>query len=114
MVDPSHLHPEDRPDADDEAGPWTALVAGAAALWVVLVALDRRLLVDGTALWATVRSLHTLVLAPLAAALVQDTRAERLDGVRFGRLRWCYGLATLLFPPSGWAYLLHRRVRRGG
>lgn len=109
----THLHPDDRPTAAAEAGPWTALVVGAALAWLVLVALDRRVLADGTVLWATVRSLHTLVLAPLsAAAVVQDTRAARADGVRFGRLRWGYGLAALLVPPGGLVYLLHREARR--
>lgn len=88
------------------------MVAGAAIAWAALVLADRRVLADGTVLWATVRSLHTLVLAPLAAAaLLQDDRAERAAGAGLGRLCWGYCLAALLFPPVGFVYLAHRRVR---
>jgi hypothetical protein len=104
------LHPEDRPDhAERHAGPWLALLAGAVVGWTALVAVDRTLLVDGTALWATVRSLHTLILAPVAAAaLYQDTRALDGTGVDFGRLRFAYALCALVVPPSAVVYGLDR------
>ena len=77
----------------------------------MLFAVDR-ILTDGTLLWATVRSLRTLVLAPVAAAaLYQDTRA--LDGrdVDVGWLRFGYALAALLVPPTALGYLLYRYAR---
>jgi hypothetical protein len=106
-------HPEDRPDETEEhAGPWLALLAGAVVGWTLLVAVDRALLTDGTLLWATVRSLHTLILAPVAAAaLYQDTRALDGEGVDFGRLRFVYALAALVVPPTAVAYLGHRYRR---
>jgi hypothetical protein len=107
------VHPEDRATgAEAHAGPWLTVLAVAAVGWTLLVALDRALLTDGTVLWATVRSLHTLVLAPVAAAaLYQDTRALDGEGVDFGRLRFAYALAALVVPPTAVAYLLHRYSR---
>jgi TRAP-type C4-dicarboxylate transport system permease large subunit len=110
-------HPDDIPDAPDEAGPWLALLAASTVAWVVFVLLEWRLLVDGTFVWATVRSLSTLILAPLAAAaLLQDTRALGIDGVEVGPLKWAYAAVALLFPPVGGLYLCHRLVLvgRGG
>ena len=110
-------HPEDISDATDEAGPWLALLAASTVAWVVFVLLEWRLLVDGTFVWATVRSLSTLILAPLAtAALLQDTRALGIDGVEVGPLKWAYAAVALLFPPVGGLYLCHRLVLvgRGG
>jgi drug/metabolite transporter (DMT)-like permease len=106
------LHPEDRPDADEaEAGPWVVLLLASVAVWAALVVVDRRLLVEGTFLWATVRSLYTLVLAPLAAAaLVQDTRELGVDGVEVGPLKWAYAAVALVFPPVGGLYLGHRHL----
>jgi hypothetical protein len=108
-------HPEDRPDETDESGPWLPILAAAVVGWALLVALDYRLLTEGTFAWATVRSAYTLLLAPLAAAaLVQDTRALGVAGVTIGRVRWVYAGVALLFPPVSVVYLVHRRVRRRG
>lgn len=107
------LHPEDRTDeAERHEGPWLAVLAVAVVGWTVLVALDRTLLTQGTVLWATVRSLSALILAPTAAAaLYQDTRALDVRGVDFGPLRFGYALAALVVPPTALVYLLHRRAR---
>jgi hypothetical protein len=111
VVRPAHRHPEDRPEPADETGPWIALLVGAALAWTVLAGADRWLLTDGTLLWATVRGLHALVLAPLAAAaLVQDSRLRRADGRGVGRVRWLYALVAILLPPGGALYLVHRRL----
>ena len=108
------LHPEDRPDADDEAGPWLAILVVATVAWAALATLDWRFLSEGTVLWATVRSLYALIFAPLAAAaLVQDTRMLGLDDVEFGRVKWLYAGVALLFPPVCVVYLLDRRRRTG-
>ena len=109
------LHPEDRPDAADEAGPWLAILAAATVGWVALAVVDWRLLSGGTFLWATVRSVYVLLLAPLAAAaLLQDTRVLALDDVDFGRLKWLYAGVALVFPPVAALYLAHRHVRVSG
>jgi hypothetical protein len=108
------LHPDDRPDEPDESGPWLPLLAASTVGWVVLAACDWWLLSEGTLLWATVRSLYTLVLAPVTAAtLVQDTRALGVDGVEIGPLKWAYAAVALVFPPVGGLYLGHRRVLVG-
>ena len=113
LLDPASdpvVHPEDRTEPD-ESGPWLALLVAAAAAWVPLALLDWRLLVEGTLVWATVRSVSTLLLAPLAAAaLLQDTRALGVAGVEVGRAKWAYALATLLVPPVAAVYLGHRSV----
>jgi hypothetical protein len=107
------LHPDDTEDAD-EAGPWLAVLATSAVVWVVLVLADWRLLSEGTFVWATIRSLSTLVVAPLAAAaLLQDTRALGVDGVEVGALKWAYAAVALFFPPVGGLYLWHRHVLVG-
>ncbi|WP_380678092.1 hypothetical protein [Salinigranum sp. GCM10025319] len=107
-------HPDDISDAPDEAGPWLALLAASVVAWVAFVLLEWRLLAEGTFVWATVRSLSTLILAPLAAAaLLQDTRALGVDGVEIGPLKWAYAAVALLFPPVGGLYLCHRRVLVG-
>jgi hypothetical protein len=104
------LHPDDRPETD-ESGPWVAVLVAATLAWVPLAAVDWRLLVEGTLVWATVRSVYTLLLAPLAAAaLVQDTRALAAGGGEVGRTRWGYALVALAFPPVAAVYLLHRAV----
>jgi hypothetical protein len=106
------VHPEDR-EPPDEDGPWLAVLALATLAWVPLALVDWRLLTEGTLLWATVRSLATLVLAPLAAAaLLQDTRALAAEGLDVGRLRWLYAGGTLVVPPAAAAYLCHRRLVR--
>ena len=110
------LHPEDRPSTEDrdETGPWLALLAASGVAWVVLALVDWQVLAEGTFLWATARSLYTLVLAPLAAAaLLQDTRALGIDGVEVGPLKWLYAAVALLFPPVGGVYLCHRHVLVG-
>jgi hypothetical protein len=107
------LHPDDRPDPD-ESGPWIAVLVAATLAWLPLAVVDWRLLVEGTVVWATVRSVTTLVLAPLsAAALVQDSRALAVDGVAVGRATWGYALVALAFPPVAAVYLLHRAVLVG-
>jgi hypothetical protein len=107
------LHPEDRPDTD-ESGPWLGLLVASALAWALLAFLDWRVLSTGTFVWATVRSLYTLLLAPLAAAaLVQDTRAPRADGSEIGPTKWAYAAVALLFPPVGALYLCHRHVLAG-
>lgn len=108
-------HPEDREEeAAPHEGPWLAILAVAVVGWTVLAALDRTLLTQGTVLWATVRSLYALILAPTAAAaLYQDTRALDARGVDFGWLRFGYALAALVVPPTVVVYLLHRRTRTG-
>ena len=107
------LHPEDRADeAERHDGPWLAVLAVAVVGWTLLAALDRTLLTQGPVLWATVRSLYALILAPVAAAaLYQDTRALDARGVDFGWLRYGYALAALVVPPAAVVYLLHRRTR---
>ena len=107
------LHPEDRDDeAEKHDGPWLAILAAAVVGWIVLVALDRTLLTEGTVVWATVRSLYALILAPTAAAaLYQDTRALDARGVDFGWVRFGYALAAIVVPPTAVVYLLHRRAR---
>jgi hypothetical protein len=113
ILDPSPdpvVHPEDREERD-ESGPWLAILVGATLAWLPLAALDWRLLVEGTFVWATVRSVSTLLLAPLAAAaLVQDARALDADGVEVGWPTWVYALVALVFPPVSAAYLGHRYV----
>ncbi|WP_142857006.1 hypothetical protein [Salinigranum halophilum] len=111
MFDPEPVrHPDDEPERD-EAGPWLAILAGCAAVWVALALVDWRLLSEGTFLWATAKSLYTLVLAPLAAAaLLQDTRALGVDGIEVGPLKWAYAAVALFFPPVGGLYLFHRRA----
>jgi hypothetical protein len=102
------LHPEDL-DAD-ESGPWLAILVASALGWGILAAIDYRVLAEGTVLWATVRSVYTLVLAPLAAAaLLQDTRFLGTNGTEIGRLKWLYALVAVGFPPIGAVYLGHRR-----
>jgi hypothetical protein len=101
------LHPEDR--ETDESGPWLPILVASALGWVALAALDWRLLSEGTFLWATVRSVYTLLLAPLsAAALLQDTRYLGTEGIEVGRLKWLYALVAVGFPPVGAVYLGHR------
>jgi hypothetical protein len=101
------LHPEDR--ETDESGPWLAILVGSAAAWAALAALDYRLLTEGTFVWATVRSLYTLVLAPLAAAaLLQDTRYLGTEGVEVGPAKWLYALLAVVVPLVGAVYLGHR------
>jgi hypothetical protein len=103
------LHPDDAPDASDEAGPWLALLVGSAIVWTALVLVEWRLLTEGTFVWATLKNVSTLLLAPLAAAvLLQDTRALGTDGVEFGPLKWGYAAVALFFPPIGGVYLCHR------
>jgi hypothetical protein len=107
------VHPEDR-EPTDEDGPWLAVLALATLAWVPLALADWRLLTAGTLLWATVRSLSTLVLAPLAAAaLLGDVRAldAAPDRSPVGRVRWLYAGCTLVVPPVAVVYLGHRRVR---
>ena len=107
------LHPDDRSDAD-ESGPWLAILVASTLAWVVLAVVDWQFLSAGTFAWATVRSLYTLLLAPLAAAaLLQDTRALRADGSAFGPAKWAYAAVALLFPPVGALYLCHRHVLVG-
>ena len=107
------LHPDDAEDTD-ETGPWLVVFAVSAAVWVALAVVDWRLLSEGTFVWATIRSLATLVFAPLAAAaLVQDTRALGVDGVEIGPLKWAYAAVALFFPPVGGLYLCHRHVLVG-
>ena len=102
------LHPDDRPEPDED-GPWLSILALALCGWVLLVALDRTLLVEGTFLWATVRIGYTLICAPLiAAALLQDSRALATDGIKIGRSIWLYAIASLVFAPVSIAYLGHR------
>jgi hypothetical protein len=110
------LHPEDRAaEAEKHEGPWLAVLAAAVVGWTVLATLDRTLLTRGTFLWATVRSLHALILAPVAAAaLYQDTRALDTRGVDFGPVRYGYALGALVAPPVAVVYLLHRRTRVSG
>lgn len=107
------LHPEDRADeAEAHEGPWLAILAVAVVGWTVLVAVDRTLLTQGTVLWATVRSLYALILAPTAAAaLYQDTRALDARDVDFGWFRYGYALAAIVVPPTAVVYLLHRHTR---
>lgn len=107
------LHPEDRADeAEKHEGPWLAVLAVAVVGWTLLAGFDRALLTDGTVLWATVRSLYALILAPTAAAaLYQDTRALDARGVDFGWLRFGYALAAIVVPPTAVVYLAHRRTR---
>jgi hypothetical protein len=106
------VHPEDR-DPPDESGPWIPLLIGAAVVWVPLALADWRLLTDGTFLWATVRTVATLLVAPLsAAALLQDTRALGVAGIEVGRPKWVYALVAVVFPPVAAVYLLHRRWLR--
>jgi hypothetical protein len=107
-------HPEDR-EAPDRDGPWLAVLALATLAWLPLALVDWRLLSEGTLLWATVRSLATLVLAPLAAAaLLGDVRALDADPARaaVGRVRWLYACCVLVVPPTAVVYLAHRRARR--
>jgi hypothetical protein len=100
-------HPEDR--ETDESGPWLAILVASAAGWLALFALDWRLLAEGTVLWATVKSLYTLILAPLAAAaLVQDTRYLGVEGIEIGPVKWAYALVAVVVPPVGAVYLGHR------
>jgi hypothetical protein len=107
------LHPDDRPDTE-ESGPWLTILAASALAWLVLAAVDWQFLPAGTFAWATVRSLYTLLLAPLAAAaLLQDTRALRANGSEIGPSKWAYAAVALLFPPIGALYLCHRRVLVG-
>lgn len=104
-------HPDDREPTDHE-GPWLAVLGAVAVGWTLLFVLDRTLLTGGTLLWATVRSLRSLVLAPVAAAaLYQDTRALDGRGVDVGWLRFGYALAALLVPPTALGYLLYRYTR---
>jgi TRAP-type C4-dicarboxylate transport system permease large subunit len=110
--DPVH-HPDDEPDRD-ERGPWLRILAVSAVVWVALALVEWRLLSEGTFLWATAKSLYTLVLAPLAAAaLLQDTRALGVDGVEVGPVKWAYAAVALFFPPVGGLYVYHRRVLAG-
>jgi hypothetical protein len=102
------LHPEDR--ESDESGPWLSILVACGLGWGVLAALDYQILSAGTVVWATVRSVYTLLLAPLAAAaLLQDTRFLGTNGVEVGRLKWLYALVAVGFPPIGAVYLGHRR-----
>lgn len=102
------LHPEDR--ETDESGPWLSILVVSALGWAVLAVVDQQLLVEGTVVWATVRSVYTLLLAPVAAAaLLQDTRFLGTEGVEIGRLKWLYALVAVGFPPIGAVYLGHRR-----
>lgn len=106
--DRSVLHPEDR-DVD-ESGPWLAILVASALAWVGLAALDRRVLAEGTLVWATVRSAYTLLLGPLAAAaLLQHTRFLGANGAEIGRIKWLYALVAVGFPPVGAIYLGHLR-----
>jgi TRAP-type C4-dicarboxylate transport system permease large subunit len=111
VFDPEPVrHPDDHVDSD-ETGPWLAILSVCAVGWVALALVDWRLLSEGTFLWATARSLYTLILAPLAAAaLLQDTRTLGVEGVEFGLLKWAYAGIALFFPPVGGVYLCHRRV----
>ncbi len=103
-------HPDDQPDRD-ERGPWLAILSACTVVWAVLALVEWRLVVDGTFLWATAKSLYTLVFAPLAAAaLLQDTRTLGVSGVEVGPLKWAYAGVALFFPPVGGLYLCHRRV----
>jgi hypothetical protein len=113
MISDPVLHPEDRADeAEKHKGPWLRVLAVAVVGWTVLVAVDRMLLTEGTVLWATVRSLYALILAPAAAAtLYQDTRTLDGRGVDFGWLRFGYALGALVVPPIAVVYLLHRLTR---
>jgi hypothetical protein len=107
------LHPDDAPDAD-EAGPWLALLVASVLVWTAFSFVEWRLLADGTFLWATVRNLTTLLLAPLTAAvLVQDSRALGVDGVEVGTSKWLYAGVALFFPPVGGVYLCHRHLLVG-
>lgn len=102
------LHPEDR--ETDESGPWLRILVACVLGWSLLAALDYRVLAEGTFVWATVRSVYTLLLAPLAAAaLLQDTRFLGTRGAEIGRLKWLYALVAVGFPPIGAVYLGHRR-----
>lgn len=102
------LSPEDR--ETDESGPWLGILVATALGWVVLAGVDYRLLAEGTVVWATVRSVYTLLLAPLAAAaLLQDTRYLGTTGREIGRVKWLYALVAVGFPPIGAVYLGHRR-----
>lgn len=101
------LHPEDR--ETDESGPWLPILVASAVGWLALFALDYRLLSEGTFVWATVKSLYTLILAPLAAAaLLQDTRYLGTEGIEVGRAKWLYALVAVVVPPIGAVYLAHR------
>ncbi len=101
------LHPEDR--ETDESGPWLPILVASAVAWLALFALDYRLLSEGTFLWATVKSLYTLILAPLAAAaLLQDTRFLGVEGIEVGPAKWAYALIAVIVPPIGAVYLAHR------
>jgi hypothetical protein len=101
------LHPEDR--ETDESGPWLPILVASAVAWLALFALDYRLLSEGTFLWATVKSLYTLILAPLAAAaLLQDTRYLGTEGIEVGRVKWGYALVAVVVPLIGAVYLAHR------
>jgi hypothetical protein len=101
------LHPEDR--ETDESGPWLPILVASAVAWLALFALDYRLLSEGTFLWATIKSLYTLILAPLAAAaLLQDTRYLGVEGVEVGPAKWAYALVAVIVPPVGAVYLGHR------
>lgn len=109
----SALHPEDRPDPADETGPWLAVAALATLAWLALVAVDRQLLAAGSSPWALVRSVYSLLLAPLVAAtLFQDDRVRTAAGDGVGRARWVYAGVALFFPPVIVAYAGHRRVAR--
>jgi hypothetical protein len=102
------LHPGHR--ETDESGPWLAILVTSALGWGILAAIDYQVLAEGTILWATVRSIYTLLLAPLAAAaLLQDTRFLGTNGTEVGRLKWLYALVAVGFPPIGAVYLGHRR-----
>jgi hypothetical protein len=111
VFDPDPVrHPDDEPDPDED-GPWLVLLVSCTVVWVALALVDWRLLSEGTFLWATAKSLYTLVVAPLAAAaLLQDTRALGVDGVEVGPLKWAYAGVALFFPPVGGLYLCHRQV----
>lgn len=101
------LHPEDR--ETDESGPWLPILVASTVAWLALFALDSRLLTEGTFLWATVKSLYTLILAPLAAAaLLQDTRYLGVAGIEVGPAKWAYALVAVVVPPVGAVYLGHR------
>jgi hypothetical protein len=101
------LHPEDR--ETDESGPWLPILVASAVAWLALFALDYRLLSEGTFVWATVKSLYTLILAPLsAAALLQDTRYLGVEGIEIGPAKWAYALIAVIVPPIGAVYLGHR------
>ena len=107
------LHPDDRPEPDED-GPWLSILALALCGWLLFVALDRTILVEGTVLWATVRIGYTLICAPLvAAALLQDSRALATDGIEIGRSVWLYAIASLVFAPISIAYLGHRHYLVG-